>query len=121
MLTFAQIKNQLEINVRYQVIRARGNPATLLMIIALIIAVPWVAFHYWQDMFPMRGTTIAKVVGYIVIPIILAVAGNHFAAEVIKIRRWKIVWRVIFAVLGMSGIFLVTVVEKAIDDQHDAG
>src|ERR1700736_1653024 len=68
--------------------------------------------------FPMHGVTILKVVGYVLIPLILAVAGNHFAAEVIKGRKKRWMWRIIFIGLGLGGVLIVAVVEKKIDDEH---
>ena len=85
----------------------------------LIVTVLLVTHHYWHQLFPLQGITLAKIAGYVLIPLILAIAGNHLAAEVIQTRRRKYMWRAFFVALGFAGLFLVMVVEKQIDDKHE--
>lgn len=87
--------------------------------IVILVGASWGAYHYRHLIFPMHGITILKVIGYAAIPIALALAGNYFAVKDLQDSRWKYMWRAFFMVLGLSGIFLVAVVEKKVDDEHE--
>lgn len=77
-----------------------------------------VALHYREMFWPLHGITLAKIAGYVVIPLILAYLGNHFAVAGEQNPRRKFMWRAIFFALALAGVLLVVVVEKRIDDDH---
>lgn len=78
------------------------------------------AWHYRQMFWPLHGITMAKIAGYVLIPLILAYLGNHFAVAGESNPRRKIMWRAIFFALALAGVLLVVVVEKRIDDDHES-
>lgn len=59
-----------------------------------------------------------KVVAYAVIPLVMAWAGNHLAAEGVQDPKRRRMYRVAFVVLALIGIGLTTAIEVASDKAH---
>jgi hypothetical protein len=69
----------------------------------------------------MSIIAVLKVIAYGVIPLALAWAGDHLAADALKEEpRKRLLYRRFFALFAILGVALIVVVEKKIEDDHNA-
>jgi hypothetical protein len=69
-------------------------------------------------LYPMNYSIVMKVVAYGIIPSILALAGDHFAAVVIEDPKARRIYRGLFVVAALLGILLIAIVENWTDRDH---
>jgi hypothetical protein len=71
-------------------------------------------------LYPMNTVVILKVIAYGLVPTVLAWAGDHFAAEVIKDSATRRMYRAFFMVFAMLGVLLIALLENKSDRDHVA-
>jgi drug/metabolite transporter (DMT)-like permease len=72
----------------------------------------------WHTIYPMTGAAFRRVIGYGVVPTVLAVAGHHLAAQIIEGTKRRRMYRAFFVLCAVIGVFLVATAEKKLDDDH---
>ncbi len=114
----SEMRGRIKVEAKYRLLRIKRNPLPLVLKVVIFALVVGVLYRYRHMYYPMSGITWLKVVGYGVIPLILAWAGDHFAADVVREAKKKLMYRVFFIAFALLGIAFIATVEKKIDDQH---
>src|SRR5712692_4223984 len=92
--------------------------AKLVIYIVPILVASGLLWYFRHSIYPMSATAVLKVIAYGAIPIALAWAGDHLAAEAVSEPRKKRMYRTFFVLFAALGIILIAKVEKKIEDDH---
>jgi hypothetical protein len=97
-------------------IRSHPDWGGWIYVYLLIVAILIVALH--ASLYPMSLLVTLKVISYGIVPSILALAGDHFAAEAIPEPKRRRMYRAFFLLCATLGILLIAVLENKSDREH---
>jgi len=118
MITASEIRGYIGTYFRYRLIQIKHRPLRTLVIFILLV-IPFIVLRWlWKAVYPMSADVWWKVIGYAGIPSVMAWAGLHLAADIVKSKKIKFMFRALFVCLAALGIILVAVVEKKSEAIH---
>jgi hypothetical protein len=109
LLRIRIISRYIFIDGPYHLRRNRLKATSLLLFTLFVMSVPW---HFRHDLVPKNYIVWLKVVGYGVVPIILAWIGDHFAVAATANRQRRRMYRAFFFLCSVLAIAIILIVEN---------